>query len=60
MRMPVASRIIYTQPTAIFIALTSHLAAYNDGHLFNPDWQPHAKFRHGVALWPPPALNKPR
>jgi hypothetical protein len=49
MLMPISSRIIYAL-TAIFMALTSHLADYNESHLFNPDWPPHAKFHDGMTL----------
>ena len=49
MRMPIFSRNLYTF-TAIFMALTSHLADYNDSHLFNPAWPPHAKFHDGMTL----------
>ncbi len=49
MRMPFSSRIIYTL-TAIFLALGSHLADFNDSHLYNPKWPPHAKLHDARTL----------
>jgi hypothetical protein len=47
--MPLSSRLIFTA-LAIVVAVGSHLADYNETHIFNPRWTPHAKFHGGQTL----------
>jgi hypothetical protein len=47
--MPISSRLIFTA-LGILLPLGSHLADYNETHIFNPRWTPHAKFHGGQTL----------
>jgi hypothetical protein len=47
--MPLSSRLIFVT-LAILLPLGSHLADYNETHIFNPHWPPHAKFHGGQTL----------
>jgi hypothetical protein len=47
--MPMSSRMIFTA-LGIFLAVGSHLADYNETHIFNPRWTQHAKFHGGQTL----------
>jgi len=47
--MPLSSRLIFAA-LSIVVAVGSHLADYNETHIFNPRWTPHAKFHGGQTL----------
>jgi hypothetical protein len=49
MKMPSSSRIIFTV-LGLFLPIGSHFADYNETHIFNPRWTPHAKFHGGQTL----------
>lgn len=36
--------------TNILFAITAYLADYNETHVFNPRWPPHAKFHNGQNM----------
>jgi hypothetical protein len=47
--MPLSSRLIFAA-LSILLTVGSHLADYNETHIFNPRWTPHAKFHGGQTL----------
>jgi hypothetical protein len=47
--MPMSSRLIFTA-LSILLTVGSHLADYNETHIFNPRWTAHAKFHGGQTL----------